>query len=83
MKNKTLNPKFVHIGMFRYADQFQPTNKDSQERWIELLHKAGHKCTDSNCSLERGFPRAFRVMVSRMARSQGYELHFFEKGLGR
>jgi len=74
---KRLNPNRIHIGMVRYADSFHPTNDVSQERLKKLEEKL-------HCEFENGFvPRSMKVSIARLALENGFEIHWFEKGLGR
>lgn len=74
---KKFDPTKIHIGLVRYADHFHPTNETSERRWEELTTKAvGAKCTvDLNAQTVKTW--------KKIARNFGYELHTFEKGLGR
>lgn len=65
------------IGLIRYADTYHPTNEQSRQRWLDLLTQV-----DELRFLDR-MPRAMARPMAKSARDIGYELIFFEKGLGR
>lgn len=75
---RTLDPNLKHIGMVRYADHYHPTNEQSEKHIAELADQL--KTLPEVLSQ---VPRDFKLTFARMAREHGFQVHYFEKGLGR
>jgi hypothetical protein len=75
MKMKTLDPRFIHIGFVRFGDFYHATNEQSLMRWREFL------ALTANSTIT--IPRKHKTVWAMLAKERGFQLHFFEKGLGR
>lgn len=77
MKKKMLDPKYIHIGLVRYAGWYHASNEASADRLKQLEEKL-------HCEFDQGcIPRSIKIHIARLALEHGFQLHFFEKGLGR
>lgn len=76
-KQRVLDPNLIHIGLVRYADHYHPTNEQSVARLHDLADKL--HCEFPNDEI----PRSLKLTMMSIALTHGYQLHFFEKGLGR
>ena len=76
---KKLNPNLKHIGMIRYADHFHPSNEISTARFNELVAKIFGQQPPFDLNLTRAVMKRYK----KVAPYFGYEVHLFEKGLGR
>lgn len=65
----------INVGLVRYADHYHATNPENEKKLVRLGALVGQDLKE--------IPRAYRKWATQMARTHGYELHFFEKGLGR
>lgn len=77
----TLSKTKINIGMVRYAEIYRPTNALSAARLSYLFKKVGFELEDF-CESPI-IKRSTKAQMTKLARSMGYEIHWFEKGLGR
>lgn len=75
---KKFDPTKKHIGLVRYADHYHATNEKSEQHLRELADM----CKTTYDVFEK-IPRSMKIMFARLAIERGFQVHYFEKGLGR